>query len=56
MGYEDSKPITTNDTDKSESKNRRLEIVLTQTPDSGIAVGEGKTQVGKKPQDGAHKR
>lgn len=56
VGYGDSKPITTNDTDKGRSKNRRLEIVITQTPESGIAVGEGKTQVGKKPQDGSHKR
>ena len=56
VGYGDSKPITTNDTDKGRSKNRRLEIVITQTPESGIAVGEGKIQVGKKPQDGSHKR
>ncbi|HRI39986.1 MAG TPA: OmpA family protein, partial [Nitrospira sp.] len=56
VGYGDSKPITTNDTDRGKSKNRRLEIVITQTPESGIAVGEGKTQVGKKPQDGSHKR
>ncbi|MBS0151951.1 MAG: OmpA family protein [Nitrospira sp.] len=56
IGYGDSKPITTNDTDKGKSKNKRLEIVITQTPESGIAVGEGKTQVGKKPQDGSHKR
>jgi flagellar motor protein MotB len=56
VGYGDSKPITTNDTDKGRSKNRRLEIVITQTPESGIAIGEGKTQVGKKPQDGSHKR
>ena len=56
VGYGDSKPITTNDTDKGRSKNRRLEIVITQTAESGIAVGEGKTQVGKKPQDGSHKR
>ena len=55
-GYGDSKPITTNDTDKGRSKNRRLEIVITQTPESGIAVGEGKAQIGKKPQDGSHKR
>ncbi len=56
VGYGDSKPITTNDTDKGRSKNRRLEIVITQTPESGIAVGEGKAQIGKKPQDGLHKR
>lgn len=55
-GYGDSKPITTNDTDKGRSKNRRLEIVISQTPESGLAVGEGKAQVGKKPQDGSHKR
>ncbi len=56
VGYGDSKPITTNDTDRGKTKNRRLEIVITQTAESGIAVGEGKTQVGKKPQDGSHKR
>lgn len=56
VGYGDSKPITTNDTDRGKSKNRRLEIVITQTQESGIAVGEGKTQVGKKPQEGSHKR
>ncbi len=56
LGYGDSKPITTNDTDRGRSKNRRLEIVITQTPESGIAVGEGKTPIGKKPQDGSHKR
>lgn len=56
VGYGDSKPITTNDTDKGRSKNRRLEIVITQTPESGIAVGEGKAQIGKKPQEGSHKR
>ncbi len=56
VGYGDSKPMTTNDTDRGRSKNRRLEIVITQTAESGIAVGEGKTNVGKKPQDGSHKR
>ncbi len=56
MGYGDSKPMTTNDTDRGKNKNRRLEIVITQTPESGIAVGEGKTPIGKKPQDGSHKR
>jgi flagellar motor protein MotB len=56
VGYADSKPIATNDTDKGRNKNRRLEIVIAQTPESGISVGEGKTQIGKKPQDGSHKR
>ncbi|MGQ0557396.1 MAG: hypothetical protein ACT4PN_15795, partial [Nitrospiraceae bacterium] len=55
-GYADSKPIATNETDKGRSKNRRMEIVMTQTAESGIALGEGKTQIGKKPQDGPHKR
>lgn len=56
VGYGDSKPITANDTDKGKSKNRRLEIVNTQAPESGIAVSEGNAQVGKKTQDGPHKR
>jgi flagellar motor protein MotB len=56
MGYGDSKPMTTNDTDRGKSKNRRLEIVITQAPESGIAVSEGKAQAGKKTQDGPHKR
>ena len=48
VGYADSKPIATNDTEKGRSKNRRMEIVITQWPESGGNSGEAKTQVGKK--------
>jgi hypothetical protein len=33
-----------------------MEIMMTQTAESGIAVGEGKTQIGKKPHDAPLKR
>ena len=48
VGYADSKPIAANDTEKGRSKNRRMEIVITQWPESGGNSGEAKTQVGKK--------
>jgi flagellar motor protein MotB len=47
-GYADSRPITTNDTEKGRSKNRRMEIVITQWSESVSPVAEGKPQVGKK--------
>jgi flagellar motor protein MotB len=50
VGYADSRPIATNDTEKGRSKNRRIEIVITQGPESVSNVADGKTQVGKKPQ------
>ncbi len=56
VGYADSKPIATNDTEKGRSKNRRMDIVVTQWPESGSTVGDGKAQAGKKPQDAPLKR
>ncbi len=43
VGYADTKPIATNDTEKGRSKNRRLEIVITQTAESGITAGGRKS-------------
>ena len=48
MGYADSKPIAANDTEKGRSKNRRIEIVITQWSESGGIAGDTKAQVGKK--------
>jgi flagellar motor protein MotB len=56
VGYADSKPIATNETEKGRSKNRRMEIVITQWPESGSSLGDGKPQVGKKLQDSSPKR
>lgn len=56
VGYADSKPIATNDTEKGRGKNRRMEIVITQGTESGSTEGDGKAQVGKKPQDAPLKR
>lgn len=47
-GYADTKPIAANDTEKGRSKNRRIEIVITQWTESGGPVGETKAPVGKK--------
>jgi len=48
VGYADTKPIATNDTEKGRSKNRRMEIVITQWSEPGADSGDAKTQVGKK--------
>jgi len=48
VGYADTKPISANDTEKGRSKNRRMEIVITQWSELGGNVGDTKTQVGKK--------
>ncbi|MEK9142586.1 MAG: OmpA family protein [Nitrospirota bacterium] len=48
MGYADTKPIAANDSEKGRSKNRRIEIVITQWSESGGTVGDTKAQVGKK--------
>jgi flagellar motor protein MotB len=56
VGYADAKPISTNETEKGRSKNRRMEIVITQWSDSGSNSGDMKTPVGKKLQDSSLKR
>jgi flagellar motor protein MotB len=48
VGYADSKPIATNDTEKGRSKNRRMEIVITQWSGPAAHSRDAKTQVGKK--------
>lgn len=48
IGYADTKPIAANDTEKNRSKNRRIEIVITQWSESGGTVGDTKAQLGKK--------
>src|SRR6185437_846737 len=48
VGYADTKPIATNDTEKGRSKNRRMEIVITQWLETGADSSDAKTQVGKK--------
>jgi flagellar motor protein MotB len=56
VGYADAKPISTNEAEKGRSKNRRMEIVITQWSDSGSNSGDMKTPVGKKFQDSLLKR
>lgn len=48
VGYADTKPIAPNETEKGRSKNRRMEIVITQWSELGGNPGDAKTQVGKK--------
>lgn len=48
VGYADTKPIAANDTEKGRSKNRRMEIVITQWAESGANSDDARTQVGKK--------
>lgn len=55
-GYADSKPIATNETEKGRSKNRRMEIVMTQGSESASTVGDGKTQSGRNSKDSFIKR
>jgi flagellar motor protein MotB len=55
-GYADSKPIATNETDKGRSKNRRMEIVMTQGSESASTLGDGKTHSGRSSKDALIKR
>ena len=55
-GYADSKPIATNETEKGRGKNRRMEIVITQGPESASTAGDGKTQTGRNSKDSLIKR
>lgn len=48
VGLADTKPLAATDIEKSRSKNRRMEIVITQWSESGSTLGDAKTQVGKK--------
>ena len=48
VGYADTKPLAANDTEKGRSKNRRMEIVITQWLETGSNSDDAKTQVGKK--------
>ncbi|HSA86703.1 MAG TPA: OmpA family protein [Nitrospira sp.] len=56
VGHVDTRPIATNDTEKDRSKNRRMEIVITQWQESANNLSDGKPQVGKKPQESPPKR
>jgi chemotaxis protein MotB len=56
VGHADTRPIATNDTEKGRSKNRRMEIVITQWQESANNLSDGKPQVGKKLQESPPKR